>query len=155
LADHPGLAEALETDHHIVRDIAYRFRRFCELSPKQIALVMKLHNEAMNPEPEEKHVPAPEGRKTFRGIVVSQKVHDNGYGSQVKITVKVETPEGSWLAWGTCPALILDSRPLGIYDLRGSEVEIRATLSRSDRDEHFAFMKRPQGNLLKMAEEND
>jgi hypothetical protein len=154
LANYPGLAEALETDHRIVRDIAFKFQRNCELSPKQIALVMKLHNETMNPEPEEKHAPASEGKQTFRGTVVSQKLHDNGYGSQVKITVKVDTPNGSWLAWGTAPSGILNSDD-SVYDYRGYEVEITATLTRSDRDEHFAFMKRPRGKVLKAAESNE
>ena len=47
LAETPGLAEALEMDHYIVRDIARRFHGSNpSLSEKQIALVFKLQREA-------------------------------------------------------------------------------------------------------------
>ena len=147
LADHSGLAEALETDHPILTDMAARFRRWRSLTDKQIALAMKIVDEVRNPPPEEKHCPAPEGKQTFNGVVVGSKVQKGYYGTQIKITVKVETPDGNWLAYGTAPAAILDAT-VNHGGLRGCKVEITATLTRSDRDVHFAFTKRPRGKLV-------
>ena len=151
LAEHPGLEEALKTPHDIVADIAYRFLQWNTISDKQIALVMKLAAEAAAPQRKETHVPAPTGRQTFRGVVVSTKSQEGGYGVEYKMTVKVTTEEGTWLAWGTIPNALLESVPVGergrIYTLRGLEVEITATLQRG-KDEHFAIAKRPTGRVL-------
>lgn len=149
LAENPGLAEALEVSHYIIADIRARFVRTLRISPAQIALVFKLANEIKNPappRPEERHVPAPEGRVTFKGSIVSAKWHEGDWGSALKVVVKVETPDGSWLAWGTAPARLLDeTRDLdgGATDrVRGLTVELAGTLS-PGRDKHFAFFKRP------------
>jgi len=151
LAEHAGLEEALKTPHDIVADIAARFVQWNTISDKQIALVMKLAAEAAAPQRKEIHVPAPTGRQTFRGVVVSTKSQEGGYGVEYKMTVKVTTAEGTWLAWGTIPNALLESVPVGekgrIYTLRGLEVEITATLTRG-KDEHFAIAKRPIGKVL-------
>lgn len=153
LAKHPGLSEALECQHNIVRDIAQKFITYRALSEKQIALVFKLANEAATPKPAEQHVAAPTGKTTFRGTVVSAKSQESQYGTSIKITVKVSTPEGTWLAWGTAPSAILNS--FEGYDyaavLRGCEVEITATLE-AGKEPHFVFMKRPRGKVTKKVE---
>lgn len=96
------------------------------------------------------YILAPTGRQTFRGVV-STKSQEGGYGVEYKMTVKVTTAEGTWLAWGTIPSALLESVPVGergrIYTLRGLEVEITATLQRG-KDEHFAIAKRPTGRVL-------
>lgn len=109
LAAHPGLAEDLAVDHDIVRDIAARFARFGEVSDKQVALVHKLAAEVRNPPPEEVKVETPTGRVTFRGRVVSVKAYEGDWGVSMKMTVKVTTPGGVWLAWGTAPSALLDA----------------------------------------------
>lgn len=156
LASHSGLAEALAVKHHIVADIAQRFQQYCDLSEKQIALVMKIAAEANKPRAEEKLCAAPTAtaeRQTFRGVVVSTKSVEGFRGRDAyKMTVKVTTADGSvWLAWGTIPSGLLESVPIGeqgrIYTLRGMEVEITATLQ-AGRDAHFAIMKRPVGRLV-------
>jgi hypothetical protein len=153
LAEFPGLEEDLQTDHPIVEDIAARFKRYPSLSEKQIELVRKLAHEARNPKPEEKYVSAPTGKQTFRGKVVSVKAQETMYGTSLKATIKIETPEGIWLAWGTAPQGLLDATS-NHGGLRGCEVEIKATLERG-RDDHFVFMKRPRGKLLAFGEEHD
>ncbi len=72
---------------------------------------------------EERHVAAPTGRVEVTGKVVSVKVHESDYGSQLKMTVKVETPEGSWLVWTTVPAQIAEQ------EIKGKTVRFTATLS--------------------------
>lgn len=153
LEEHPGLAEALKTDHHIVRDIAGRFHADHALTDKQIALVMKLAYESHRPP--EPTVKAPEGKQSFRGKVVSLKSQESAYGTTIKITVKVETQDGVWLAWGTAPAAILDAACDALRDglaqgpkpLMGATVELTATLG-PGRDPHFAIMGRPRGKVL-------
>lgn len=83
---------------------------------------------------EEVKVPAPVGRVTLEGVVVSRKWKDSEYGGSMKITVKVTTPEGVWLAWM--------SEPAAIETERGDIIRVTATLSPSD-NAHFAFGKRP------------
>ncbi len=157
LARHPGLSGALEANHPIVRDIAQRFAQYRALSDKQIALVFKLATEVSKPKaPAEQTVQAPisDERQTFRGIVVSAKSQDSQYGLQYKMTVRVSTPEGVWLAWGTIPSGLMDQVPTGnagrLQNLRGAEVEITARLQ-AGRDAHFALMNRPVGKLIKLA----
>lgn len=122
-------------------DLRRKLNRFGSLSERQVAFALKLAAEyreaAAAGEPtEEPHVPAPEGRTKVRGRVVSVKGYDGVWGHQLKMTVKVETPGGSWLCWVTVPREFTAER--------GAEVEFTATLARG-KDEHFAFGKRPTG----------
>lgn len=106
-------------------------------------------------------VPAPTGRVTFAGTIVSAKEQAGEYGTSIKITIKVVTAGGGvWLAWGTCPAAIVDAarayqpkteRGIAIdtdlfAKLRGAEVEITGTL-KEGREAHFALMSRPRGTV--------
>lgn len=154
LESHPGLEDALKTDHYIVADIASRFNQHHVLSEKQVDLVMKLAAEARAPVAEEKHVQAPvsDKRVTFAGTVVSAKMVDSQFGESYKMTVKVETEEGSWMAWGTIPANIMDDlyKVNGnniVKYLKGHKVEVTAKL-KAGRDPYFAIMNRPVGKLL-------
>jgi len=89
---------------------------------------------------EEKHVPAPEGRVKFTGKVVSKKEHEGPWGLVFKVTIKVETSEGTWLAWGTLPTA-LEAKV-------GDTVELVGTLTRSNDKPHFAFFKRPTNGVV-------
>lgn len=164
LAENPGLETALETVHPVVQDIAGRFaaRRF--LSPRQVELVLRIAREAAQPRVEEKRCFAPTSRRTFVGTVVSVKTQQSDYGTTLRVTVRVEEPDGStWLAWGTCPRSILDAANAeltrrGVYhneggreSLRGRAVRLTATL-KPGREPHFALMSRPVGALVSEGE---
>lgn len=144
LASYPGLADAFEhCTHRIVVEIKARFASSQpRISDKQSALVMKLYAEQTSPRAAEVHVPAPIGRTKFVGTVVSVKTMDGAYGITRKMTVKVATPGGAWLAWLTVPSDI-DYQ----HCRRGSVLEITATLS-AGNDAHFAFGKRPKATAL-------
>ena len=120
------------------------------VSDKQIALALRLASEARdNPQPKEVNVQAPTGKQTFRGIVVSRRTDDGPYGPSVRMTVKVTTPDGVWLAWGTAPLGVLsESNRHG--GLTRCEVEVTATL-KPGRDPHFALMQRPRAKIVKHA----
>lgn len=147
LAANPGLEGALEADHPILADLSGRFRRFLALSEGQVLLALKIAHEIANPPPPEKHVAAPEGRVTVRGRVVSVKEKESDFGVVWKMTVKVETPAGSWLVWGTCPESLCEhgrnTKPGDMPGgLKGTQVEFVATLKRG-QDAHFALASRP------------
>jgi hypothetical protein len=127
-------------EHDILRDMYNRLHQWGSLSEKQIAFARKLEDEVRNPKPkvEEVKVQAPieDARQTFTGTIVSAKLYDSQYGVSTKITVKMETPDGIWLSWGTCPSAV-DSD-----NLRGSKITITARLRQGD-DPHFTFFSRP------------
>ena len=156
---------ALAVDHAITRDMRSRLlstgARF-GLSEKQVALLLKL--KADSELPAEKHVPIPvHGQRILiQGTVVSSRYQESDYGGCTKITVKVETPEGSWLCFGTAPAALLsalsrdyDTRlqaywanpelgaPEYSLSLKGRQVSFLAKLEAGGRDSHFGFFSRP------------
>lgn len=142
LEAHPGLAEALETDHEITRDIRARFERFGDLSPKQVALVFKLAREAAERAAEEAApvVPAPEGRFEVTGTILGLRDQPGfAYGTiTTKMLVRVEAEGGAWKAWGTLPKAIEREA-----ELKGRAVTFTATFERSRKDDGFVFFKRP------------
>lgn len=137
LALYPDLEAALKTDHRIVREINQRIQDGAKVSENQIALVLRIGAQVavQARRPEEVHVAAPEGKQTIRGIIMSKKIHESQFGSCLKMTVKILTSEGSWLAWGTVPS--------SIEAQIGATVEFTANLTRSNDKPHFAFFKHP------------
>lgn len=98
-------------------------------------------------------VPAPTGKGIeFEGEVISTKVTEGQWGVSEKMTVKVTTPEGTWLAWCTIPADLLRTHyevdGYKTYDtadhttLVGRKVAVKATLE-PGKDAFFVFAKRP------------
>ena len=142
---HPGLKEAfdLKDQHEVLRDMAHRLMQFGSLSEKQVQFALTLADRIRNPPPPERHIPAPTGRTFVQGKIVSIKSYDSQFGSALKMTVKVETPEGSWLVWTTVPSSLMDSD----VELRGKTVCFTANLTRGN-DPHFAFGKRPTGGRI-------
>jgi len=119
-----------------VRDLKDRFERWGELSTKQVALAIKIASEP--PRPAEANVPAPvsDKRLTIEGDVVSTKIYESDFGEQLRMVVKVTTPQGVWLCFGSVPSV-----PSGCVE-RGDRVRFDAKLQ-AGRDAHFAFFKRP------------
>lgn len=162
----------LRTNHYIVKDMRAKLISTGAkwgLSPKQEALVRKLANEARTPEIIENHVPisASEGdRITVEGTVVG--LDESHYDMVTKMTVKVETPGGSWLVYGSAPQTLFDSlharyiaareaweatdgtsdlaahieRRPNIEKLRGKRVRFSGKIALG-RDPHFGFFSRP------------
>lgn len=145
LAKHEGLEAAFLTgasaSHTILADLHAKLVKWGSLSDKQVAFALRLADEVRKPRPAEVHVPAPTGRVTVEGEVVSLREVRNPYGygsnaSTLKMVVRVDTPAGSWLCWSTVPL------SLGGSGLRGKRVRFDATLE-PGKDAHFAFAKRP------------
>ncbi len=136
LAKNPGINAALKTDHYISRDLRDKAIRWGGLSDRQIVLAFKLVADVAKREAEKADaVPAPEGRFEVTGEIVCIKTQDGFYGPQEKMLVKIKTEGGHWKAWGTYPSSLAAAR--------GDTVKFTATFERSDKDEDFAFFKRP------------
>lgn len=136
-AAYPGLMAAFECSHYIVRDIKRRFET-STISDKQAELVLKIAADeaakAAARAAEPVAPPAPEGRVTVEGEVLSVRVDDSPYGAVRKMLVKASD---GWRCWGTAPS--------GLVAERGAKVRFTATLNPvQDRKEPgFAFFKRP------------
>lgn len=145
LAKHPDLAEALEMDHPIIRDIAHRFGKFGSLSDAQIRLVFKLANEMIaeaerkskEPEPS----PVKPGKRSITGTVLSTKTQDGYAYGTLEHKMLVLTDDGEKL-WGSVPRSILRELER-MSDLRNQRVAFNANVERSRDDPYFGFFKRP------------
>ena len=146
LVSTPGLAEALAVDHDITADLKRSLDRYGSLTVRQVALALRIRDqvaevarkrvEAQGRRDSEVKVAAPTGRQTIEGSVVSLKQHENAYGLTLKMTVKVQTLAGVWLAWGTVPGNLVEKIK------RGDQVRFDGDLE-CGREAHFAFFKRP------------
>jgi hypothetical protein len=142
-------------------DLKEKFTTYRKLSEKQVAFALKLAEEIRNPKalpPTEKQVPAPEGKRlTVQGTIVSLKSYESAFGEQTRMTVKVQTPKGIWLAWGSYPKALWDVWTEGRPDQtkqagKGDVVSFVADLKQG-REPHFALFKRPtQAKLVKKGE---
>jgi hypothetical protein len=84
-------------------------------------------------------VPAPEGRVVVVGTVVKVAYVSDNYSYTEKYTTKITVKsDAGYTVYVTAPGEI----DLG-DELKGKRVQFTATLTRSDRDESFAFGKRP------------
>jgi hypothetical protein len=149
VAENPDLAfmadKTAVISNDFVADVARKLRMYGDLSEKQIAAVRK--SVVRDAEYAAKRaawaerdaaekltaIPAPSGTVEVTGEVISTKWHDSDYGTTLKWTVK---DDRGFKVWGTVPT--------GITVNRGDRVAFTANLTVSDRDEFFAFAKRPR-----------
>lgn len=133
-------------------DIAHKARRYGDASEKQVAFVERLLNEVdqklaayAEREPEPEVPPAPEGKVVVEGVIVHTEWRESAYGGSLKMIVKAD--EG-WKVWSTLPASLTGAD-------KGDRVRFTATLTRSDRDQGFAFASRPTKGLVLALAENE
>ena len=146
------MRRALRNKHNITEDIrrnlirwAGRTDRPSRLTTKQADLLLRLVEQAREKasRPVEVLVPAPvgSGRVEIEGVVVSCKSHESDFGETFKMTIKVQTDSGVWLAWGTAPASLLEEGAT-MGGLVGCKVRMSAAL-KAGREPHFALFSRP------------
>ena len=143
LLDHrmedPTQSYALRTILDIRRKL---WDRYGSCSERQVEFVGKLLGEARERdsarrareerEVNEVKIPAPQGRGQVVGTVVYRRGQDTMYGYVYKLLVKDDRGFKVWL-----------TEPSAITCERGDRIKTTVTLTRSDRDECFAFGKRP------------
>ena len=129
-----------EIRNDFINDVISKFIRWGDLSVRQVSAVISAYKRdlerANEPDPT---APAPEGRMTVEGEVLTIKEKVGRYGAQWKLLMRLDS--GSKV-WGTCPASIL--RDVKVKD----RVSITATFTRSDRDDFFGFFNRPRGSIV-------
>lgn len=153
--EHHGLTEVLELaragslsdwGNETVIDIWNYARRRSTLSDRQVELVKKIHQghldwKARQEAPKVPKVPAPisDDRQRIEGTVLSVKGSETMYGFVVRMTIRVETEDGAWTAWGTAPSAIVNNVD------RGDRVAFTAKIVEADwaDDESFAKFSRP------------
>lgn len=149
------LLKAFETDHYIVKDILRKGKKYGSISERQGELVLKIAREEAEKAAakveapvveEEKMVPVPESdeRVTVVGEVLMTRYEESNfsyYGGSLKMLLKVNTPDGFFKLWGTCPAAVDEA-------VKGDKIQFVARLVRSDRDESFGFYKNPRKAVI-------
>jgi hypothetical protein len=80
-------------------------------------------------------VPETDGRVEITGTVLSTKLVEGDYGTQLKMRLQVPHGDGAYTLWGTVPSAI-DPEV-------GDTVSFTARVSRSRDDEAFGFWSRP------------
>lgn len=148
-----GFAEALETDHHIIRDIKHRLFYWGNISDKQIALVFKIADQ-IKERKAQTFIPVPvgAGRQTIMGKIVAARWE--GFGpdwmnaSALKAMVVVDTPEGQWKTWGTIPESVYEGKSNVLDWIKGSKVQFTARVKVADNDPTMSFFSRPTNGIL-------
>lgn len=131
-------------DMEIAGDILRKLVQYGDLSEKQwkffevlltrILTVEEKAKEIAERQATELRIPAPDqGRVTVQGVIISKKEVETDFGIFDKIAVK--DPRG-FVTWGTLPKGIDDAEV-------GDTVRFDARLTRSEKDESFAFASRP------------
>ncbi len=165
IAEHPYLATLMTArfadEGDFVADMRARVDAGDELSPRQLAAcervvsatlardVRDAERAAADDAARAAGVHVPTGRVTFTGVIVSVKVHTDGYGYHSRTTEKaiVKTGDG-WRVWGTLPAAMRpseysrDSLQQWRDGLRGQTVTLTAQVEPSKDDPLFGFFKR-------------
>lgn len=127
--------------HHIANDMVSRIRNGKGLSFKAARFMVKLWRQHLQHEQRKEQwaaerANAPEivdGRQVIEGTILKLEDRESEWGWSTKMTVK--TDEGN-VFWGSLPSAIGNC-------VKGDRVQFTATVQVSDRDDHFAFIKRP------------
>jgi len=135
--EHQGKAHAQNTVSNIVEKLI----RYGSLSEKQgnflRTLIERIENwERVVEQRKAEHeaaAPAPSGRVTVTGTVITEKVVESDFGLTTKLLVKADEGYKVWV-----------TRPISIEgDAKGQHIAFKATLTPSNDDPKFAFAKRP------------
>jgi hypothetical protein len=142
--------KAMKAQHPIVRDIRRKLIQWHSLSPKQEALVLKIHRDAEAKKQRISQqtlvaVPSGDKRVDLEGRILTVRVED-GYDRQLsyKMLFMVgEEETGCYKLWGTIPSPILEAVGYRSKELIGLRAQFSAKVSPSDKDESFGFYQRP------------
>ncbi len=141
-ANHFGFARP----NSFLSDLLHKLNRYGSLSERQVAAALRsverdaefAARRAAQAAEVADAGPLVEGRRHIAGVIVSLKTQQSDYGTQFKMLVRED--DGNKV-WGTEPASISGCE-------KGQRVELTATVTRSDRDEHFGFFSRPSKAII-------
>jgi hypothetical protein len=134
-----------EDAHPFLRSMQDAVQQWGALTAKQQAAVEKWQAKSIQRAEADSEISevAPalrEGRYEMTGEILSTKwKHSTRYGAEsFKMTVKLQ--DGNKV-WGSVPAVLTEDT----HEIEGCVVIFTAEVTRSDRDEHFGFFRRPTG----------
>lgn len=127
--------------NEFVRDLVAKLNTYGTLSPSQVAWFFKSLKQDLDRAERAKQEeirkataqPAPEGRLTIKGEIVSTRTQDSRFGIVHKMLVLLETGAK---VWGTIPSS-------ADTDIKGKRCSFTATFERSKDDPTFGFFSRP------------
>lgn len=127
--------------NHFAGNIVSKFLAYGNLSEKQVAaFISSIARDLKRSADREAEAvmsivipPIVEGKTTMTGEILSIKTHYSDFGACLKMLVKLN--DGNKV-WGTLPSG-LDEAAVG------DKVTFTATVTKSDKDDHFGFFKRP------------
>src|SRR5580765_3551261 len=137
---------AVDGEQNFLSDMRKTVRDYGMLTYKQTIATRKWmetreKREAQKREDDKISANAPKlegGRRELRGEIMSTKWHDGDFGSQLKMTVRLE--DGNRV-WGTVPSNLWDGSIEEEEALKGRGVIFTATVK--PREDHFGFFSRP------------
>ena len=145
LAANPAIAEALvkinepaHSKNTFVKDVLSKLDQYGDLTVNQVNAVIKSlardveYAARQAAEASEPKGPAPSGRVTVTGQVLSTKLQESDFGAVLKMLVKLENNSKVWV-----------SVPSRETVERGDKVTFKATFEVSKDDPSFAFGSRP------------
>lgn len=146
LASHPDVAAAKQdvasnpacARNTFAQDILRKLDKYGSISDKQasclVESVKRDIDRATQAANEPPAGPAPTGRVDIEGEVVSVKLHENEFGSTLKMLLKLANGSKVWTTVPRAAADVVE---------RGDTMKITVTCTVSDKDASFAFGKRP------------
>lgn len=146
-----------------VQDVVGKLKTYGSISERQkMAVLQSMARSAERANaPQEIAGDAPQGRADITGIIISTKLQDGDFGTSTKMMVKLANNAKVWCSVPSALFTDLDEMGRKAYgpdftgsykNLRGCRVDLRATWTRKDGDNTFAFGKRPHGKLLALPE---
>jgi len=137
-----------DDSHDFIFSMKEALARWGALTPKQTAAIEKWRTRSIEREQTREQEtdrfgvrPAlPEGHRAIEGLVISTKWKDTRYGPAYKMLILED--DGNKV-FGTVPANLPHSA-----EIVNERIFLVATVTRSDRDEHFGFFSRPTGAEL-------
>jgi hypothetical protein len=154
LQAHPGLSEALDTEHYISNDLKRALARWGSLSEAQVKLAFKLVGDVKiqaehKAQDEALKANAPawiKGRQVVEGVILVVKVQDENRFYFATEKMLVQLADGR-KCWGTCPS--------NQEFVKGASISFSADFTPKDGDPTFAWFKRPtQGRVVTLAVES-
>jgi hypothetical protein len=137
LAENPTLEDALTANNKIVREIAQKFVKYGNISPKQIAFVHKLATERKEFESHSSTVPTGKVEGDFKILNVKRSMAQQPFGNSYWTNkVLIQNVDFGWKAYGN----ISDDKLNGLE--KGSVVSGKFEVSPSSTDAYFGFFKR-------------
>lgn len=154
-----GLAEHLQVDSAIAKDLARKFERTPYLTPKQVDLARAIAMQSKR-EAEEvgklRPVPITDERVTVEGIIISTKTVESYGQTNVKMLVRVEHEGQFYKIWGTAPESFWFNSEGFARELPGCRVRFNARLKASGKDPNFGFFTRPtKAEITQEVQTND